>query len=337
VTRVVRQPPIFSVVVPAFNEEDVLGDFHARLSRVLQDTRATWEVIYVDDGSQDRTRPLLQDLQLIDPHVTVISLSRNFGKEAAITAGLDHADGEAVIVIDCDLQDPPEVIPELIAVWRRGADMVYATRRQREGDTWMKKTTARLFYRLAGRLSDVAVPADTGDFRLMSQRVVEALRQLPERSRFMKGLFTWVGFATERVYYDRTVRHAGVSKWNYWKLWNFALEGLISFTVMPLKVATYLGLLIAVLAGIYLTEIIIKTLIYSNPVSGYPSLMVVVLFLGGAQLISLGVIGEYLSRIFTETKRRPIYLIDRYTPARLVAATQTADKLGSEHRLGAEG
>jgi glycosyltransferase involved in cell wall biosynthesis len=292
-------PPTFSVVVPAYNEQESLAEFHGRLRAVLDATGAGWEVVYVDDGSRDATPALLGALHAADPHVALVRLSRNFGKEAATTAGLDHAQGEAVIVIDADLQDPPEVIPALIAAWRGGADMVYATRRQREGETWMKKTTAKLFYRLVNRVSHVD-------------------------NRFMKGLFAWVGFRAEQVLYDRATRHAGHSKWNYWKLWNFALEGLTSFTVVPLKVATYVGVLVALGATVYLAELLVRTLIYGNPVAGYPSLMVVVLFLGALQLINLGVIGEYLSRVFTETKQRPIYFVERYAPARAAARLERA-------------
>ncbi len=319
----------FSVVVPTYNEQDSLGEFHSRLSAVLNATGDPWEVVYVNDGSRDATAALLGALYAADPHVAVVSLSRNFGKEAATTAGLDHAGGAAVIVIDADLQDPPEVIPQLIAAWRRGIDMVYATRRQRAGETWMKRTTAALFYRLVNRVSQVDIPPDTGDFRLMSRRVVEAVRSLREHNRFMKGLFAWVGFTAEQVLYDRAERHAGVSKWNYWKLWNLALEGLTSFTVVPLKVATYVGLLVALGATVYLAEVLVRTLIYGNKVAGYPSLMVVVLFLGALQLIYLGVIGEYLSRVFTETKQRPIYFVDRYKPSRAAQAAEAALKARS--------
>lgn len=308
--------PILSVVVPTYNEQAVLAEFHGRLARVMTALGETWEVIYVDDGSRDATPALLRALRAADAHVAVVSLSRNFGKEAATTAGLDHAHGDAVIVIDCDLQDPPEVIPDLVAAWRRGVDMVCATRRERQGETWLKKATAALFYRLINRVAQVEVPPDTGDFRLMSRRVADAVRALREHNRFMKGIFAWVGFPTESVLYDRAGRHAGISKWGWWKLWNLALEGLTSNTVMPLKIATYLGLIVAGFATFYLAEVLLRTLLFGNPVAGYPSLMVVVLFLGGAQLIILGVMGEYLSRIFTETKRRPIYLVESYAPAR---------------------
>lgn len=308
-----RQPTI-TVVVPAHNEAAGLDLFHQRLTGALNGTD-NWEVVYIDDGSTDATLAAIESLRRTDDRVALVSLSRNFGKEIAITAGLDHAAGEAVVVIDADLQDPPEVIPDLIAQWRAGFDMVYAKRRSRIGDSWLKRGTALGFYRLMQRMGDLKLPQDTGDFRLMSRRVVDAVRQLREQHRFMKGLFAWVGYPTTYVSYDRQPRCAGVSKWSYWKLWNLALEGITSFTVMPLKLATYVGLAVAVLSVIYAAQVIVKTLIIGNPVAGYPSLMTVVLFLGGIQLMFLGVIGEYLGRVFNETKQRPLYLVERYVPS----------------------
>ncbi len=310
-----REAPTLSVVVPAFNEEEVLPALHARLSAVMAALGERWELVLVNDGSRDRTLAVMQSLRQADPHVAVLNLSRNFGKEIATTAGLDHARGEAVVVIDADLQDPPELIPELVRLWRQGFDTVYAQRRARAGETWLKRTTATAFYRLIARVSHVEVPRDTGDFRLMSRRVVEALRQLREQHRFMKGLFAWVGFPSTALVYDRAPRLAGSTKWNYWKLWNFALEGITSFTVMPLRVATYLGLFVGLGAAVYLAVVVIRTLLFGNPVAGYPSLMTVVLFMGGAQLVTLGVIGEYLGRVFNETKGRPLYFVERYEPA----------------------
>ena len=218
-------------------------------------------------------------------------------------------------MIDADLQDPPEVIPALIAAWRGGFDMVYGKRRSRSGDTWLKRRTASGFYRLMRRMGDLDLPEEAGDFRLMSRRAVDAVRQLREQHRFMKGLFAWIGYKTTFVLYDRDPRCAGVSKWSYWRLWNLALEGITSFTVMPLKLATYVGLAVALLSVLYAAEVLVKTLIMGNPVAGYPSLMTVVLFLGGVQLMFLGVIGEYLGRVFNETKQRPLYLVERYVPS----------------------
>ena len=304
-----------SIIVPAYNEEAVLPEFHRRLCLVLDSLNASWEIIYVNDGSSDGTMQVMTGLQ--DRQVAIIDLSRNFGKEIAMTAGLDHARGDAVVVIDADLQDPPELIPELVAKWRDGYDVVYARRTVRDGESLLKKTTAGLFYRAIQFLSRIKIPQDTGDFRLLSRRAVDALKQLREQHRFMKGLFTWIGYPQIAVYYRRDRRFAGRTKWSYWRLWNFALEGITSFSIGPLKIATYMGLLTALGAFSYAAFVIYKTVAYGEPVRGYPSLMVVVLFLGGVQLISLGIIGEYLGRMFDETKRRPLYLINRYLPSNL--------------------
>jgi polyisoprenyl-phosphate glycosyltransferase len=311
-----RRAPTFSVVIPVFDEAEVLPEFHRRLSGVM-DLLGTWEAIYVNDGSRDATLLLVEALHRTEPRVAVLNLSRNFGKEIATTAGLEHAGGDAVIVIDADLQDPPEVIPALVAGWHDGFDMVYAQRRAREGETWPKRMTASLFYRLMQHLGRVQLPRNTGDFRLMSRRVVDAVLQLREQHRFMKGLFAWVGFPTTAVLYDRMPRHRGASKWSYWKLWNLALDGITCFTVMPLKVATYLGLAVASLAVVFGGQLVIRTLLFGNPVAGYSSMMTVILFLGGVQLITLGVIGEYLGRVFNETKRRPLYLVERFIPSEI--------------------
>ncbi len=298
-----------TIVVPCFNEAAVLPAFHARLHAAL--LGFAWDVIYVNDGSTDKTLATLRGL----PGASVLNLSRNFGKEAAATAGIDLATGDAVVLIDADLQDPPELIPEMVAAWHRGFDMVYAQRRVRAGETWFKKTSAAYFYRLMQRVGRVQLPPDTGDFRLMSRRVVDAVKQLREQHRFMKGLFAWVGYPSCAVLYDREPRAAGVSKWSYWRLWNFAIDGVTAFTVMPLKIATYMGLLVAFASGVYGGLILIDTLLYGNAVPGYPSLVVIVLFLGGVQLMTLGVIGEYLGRVFNETKQRPLYLVESYQPA----------------------
>jgi len=310
--------PALSVVVPAYNEEVVLPEFQRRLTAVMDGLGLSWEVVYVNDGSRDATFAVMLSLRERDPRISVVNLSRNFGKEIALTAGLDHARGtEAVVIIDADLQDPPEVIPDLIRTWRDGFDVVYAQRRAREGETWLKRATAAAFYRVMERLGgQVTMPRDTGDFRLLSRRATDALLQLREHHRFMKGLFAWIGFPAKAVLYDRAPRAAGTTKWNYWKLWNLSLEGITSFTVAPLKVATYLGLICAVGALGYGTFIVLRTLLFGNPVPGYPSLIAVVLFLGGVQLVTLGIIGEYLGRVFNETKGRPLYLVERYLPSR---------------------
>ena len=301
-----------------FNEAEVIVETHRRLAAAMATLEAPWEVIYVNDGSRDATLRVVEALRRNDNHIALLNLSRNFGKEIATTAGLDHARGEAVIVIDADLQDPPEVIPRLVAEWRAGHDMVYAQRRLREGDTWVKKQTAAMFYRIMRNLGEVPLPPNVGDFRLMSRRVVDAVLQLREQHRFMKGLFAWVGFPSAVVVYDREPRGAGSTKWSLWKLWNLAIEGITSFSVGPLKLATYMGLAVALFAVVFGAQLILRTLIFGNPVAGYPSLMAVGLFLGGTQLVTLGIIGEYLGRVFNETKGRPLYLIERFMPSHSV-------------------
>lgn len=305
-----------SVVVPAYNEEAVLESFHTRITTVLDNVDMNAEIVYVNDGSKDRTLDVLQQLQQTDPRVAIVDLSRNFGKEIALTAGLDHAHGDAVIVIDADLQDPPELIPKLIATWQEGYDVVYAKRLSREGEGWFKKATAHMFYRVMQSTGRVKIPEDTGDFRLLSRRAVQALLQLREQHRFMKGLFTWVGFRQTAVPYNRDPRHAGETKWNYWQLWNLAVEGITSFTTAPLRLATYVGLCTAIGAFLFGLRVIYKTIVYGNEVAGYPSLLVVVLFLGGVQLMAIGVMGEYLGRIFNETKSRPLYFLNRHQPSK---------------------
>jgi len=306
---------LLSIVVPAFNEQEVLPTFHERLSKVLDSLPIESEVLYVNDGSSDGTLEVLKILRAHDARIAILDLSRNFGKEIAMTAGLEHARGSAVVVIDADLQDPPELIPELVKHWREGWDTVYAQRIERRGETVLKKLTAHWFYRLIQRVGRVRIPENVGDYRLLSRRAVDALLQLREQHRFMKGLFAWIGFPQIGVPYHRDPRFAGRSTWDYWRLWNFALDGITSFTTTPLKWATYLGLIIACVSFIYSAVIILQKILYGNPVKGYPSLMVVILFLGGVQLIFLGIIGEYLGRMFDETKRRPLYFLTSFHPA----------------------
>jgi glycosyltransferase involved in cell wall biosynthesis len=304
-----------SVVVPVYNEAEGLHEFHRRVSIVLESLPYKAEVIYVKDGSTDESIMIIKELRMSDPRVAIVDLSRNFGKEIAMTAGIDHACGDAVVVIDADLQDPPELIPKLTAEWQQGFDVVYAQRMGREGESSLKKVTAYAFYRVIQNVSRVAIPEDTGDFRLLSRRAVCALVQLREQHRFMKGLFAWIGFPQKKVPYSRLPRYAGKTKWNYWKLWNFALEGITSFTIAPLKMATYLGLVVAFSALVYAGVIVFKTLVYGNPVAGYPSLMVTILFLGGVQLIGIGIVGEYIGRMFNETKGRPLYFLKTHEPS----------------------
>jgi len=301
---------LVSVVIPVFNEQEVLAEFHNRLLSVIDKLpRHVFEIVYVNDGSQDLTITHLMKFAAHDQRVQFLDLSRNFGKEAAMTAGIDHVNGDAVILIDADLQDPPELIPEMLITWATGYDMVCMKRSSRDGESFLKKITASWFYTLMSCVGEIQVPENVGDFRLMSRPVIDALKCLPERTRFMKGLFAWVGFKTCILPYHRDARYAGTSKWNYWRLWNFALEGLTSFTVAPLKVASYTGFLTALSSLGYAVFVLSKALIYGDPVPGYPSLMVVVLFLGGLQLLALGVIGEYLGRMFIESKHRPLYLL----------------------------
>ncbi len=315
-----------SIVAPAFNEMETLREFHRRLAAVLDAIPAVCEVVYVNDGSSDATIAIMNALRAEDSRVAIVDLSRNFGKEIAMTAGLDHARGDAIIVIDTDLQDPPELIPQLIEEWRNGYDVVYAKRTVREGESALKKTTAALFYRIIQRVSRVRIPEDTGDFRLLSRRAVDALVQLREQHRFMKGLFSWIGFPQKAVLYRRDPRFAGAGKFNYWRLWNFALEGITSFTITPLKVATYVGVVVALFSFLAAALIVYKTLAFGDPVPGYPSLMVVILFLGGLQLLFIGVMGEYLGRLFNESKRRPLYFLNAYEPAKTPGADQSAAK-----------
>ncbi|MGB8716148.1 MAG: glycosyltransferase family 2 protein [Rhodanobacteraceae bacterium] len=302
---------LLTVVVPAFNEAAVLQSFQQRLLAVLDTLDMSCEVLYVDDGSSDDSWAMMEAFAQSDPRVGALRLSRNFGKEAALSAGLDQVDEccDAVIVIDADLQDPPELIPDLVAQWRQGHDVVYAVRSSRAGETRFKRFTAASFYRMMSRVSDTPIPRDTGDFRLLSRRALQALRQLPERQRFMKGLFSWIGFSQTGIRYQRDARHSGHSKWNYWRLWNLAVEGVTSFSVLPLRIATWAGLLTSLAAFGFGAWVLLKALIWGDPVRGYPSLMTVILFLGGVQLLALGVIGEYLGRIYAETKQRPLYLI----------------------------
>lgn len=307
---------VLSIVIPVFNEEDVLPEFHRRLLSVVDSLPLEVEIIYINDGSIDKTLEILEELQAVDPRVAILDLSRNFSKEIAMSAGLDFAHGDAAVIIDADLQDPPELITEFIRHWNGGFDVVYGKRMVREGEAILKKMTSYLFYRIIQKVSRVHVPEDTGDFRLLSRRAVDSVKKLREHHRFMKGLFAWIGYPQKAVPYRRDPRFAGKTKWNYWKLWNFALEGITSFTIAPLKISTYLGLITAFGALLYALYVFMKALILGDPVKGYPSLMVVVLFLGGIQLITIGVIGEYLGRMFNETKQRPLYFLKGYHPSK---------------------
>ncbi|HZH43649.1 MAG TPA: glycosyltransferase family 2 protein [Lysobacter sp.] len=326
---------LLTVVVAAYNEADSVPLLHPRIAAALDAVRARYgidgRVLYVDDGSRDRTWDALRTIADADPRVALLRLSRNFGKEAALTAGLDAVDAGAALILDADGQDPPELIPEFVAAWRDGYDDVHGTRTEREGEGWLKRATAHAFYRVIGRLSKTPIPADTGDFRLLSPRALAALRQLRERHRFMKGLFGWIGYRRIAIPYQRAQRLAGRSKFNLWRLWNFALEGITSFSTAPLRLTTYLGLLTALVAFVYAVWVVIKALLWGDPVAGWPSMMAVILLLGGVQLIALGLIGEYLGRLYEESKQRPLYLVDTWLPAAGVCSPAGPPGGGRDH------
>lgn len=301
--------PLVSLIVPVFNEEAVIDLFLKAVIGVLEAEGIAHEFVFVDDGSRDGTAAALSARFEQGLPGRLVGLSRNFGKEAALTAGLDHMRGDVAIVLDVDLQDPPELIPQMLAGWRAGYDVVYGLRFDRGSDSVLKRNSAAAFYRLFNRLANIDLPENAGDFRLMDRRVVEALQRLPERNRFMKGLFAWVGFDTMAIPYERPARAAGLTKWNYWKLWNFALDGLTAFTTAPLRIWVYGGAGIATLAFAYAAYLVLRTLIHGVDMPGYASIMTAILFFSGIQLLSVGIIGEYVARLFNETKQRPIYLV----------------------------
>ncbi len=305
--------PTISIVAPVYNEEAVLTELHRRVSEVMDKTDESWELVLVNDGSHDRSAEVIATLHQKDPRVKGISFSRNFGFQVAVTAGLNHAQGDAVILTDADLQDPPELYPEMIAKWREGYEVVYGVRASREGETWFKLFTAKLFYRTIRRITQIDIPLDTGDFRLMDRRVVQAVNNMPERNRFLRGMIPWVGFKQTGVEYERASRFAGESKFgSVRQMLPFAIDAITSFSYLPLQLATYLGFLIAVISALaILTVILIRLFGPHNPLIGQATTLVSVLFLGGVQLISLGIIGEYLGRIYDEVKGRPLYLVDQ--------------------------
>jgi glycosyltransferase involved in cell wall biosynthesis len=309
-------PLALSLVIPVFNEAATLDVFIARITDVFKDQALiALEIVFVNDGSTDATLEVLLERQKSDSRIRIVDLSRNFGKEAALTAGLQTATGQAVVPIDADLQDPPEVILEMIARWREGYEVVLGHRVSRKTDSWAKQTSANWFYHLHNRIAEQHLPENVGDFRLMDRCVVDALQTLPESRRFMKGLFAWVGFRTTYVDYERPERVAGTTKFNGWRLWNFALEGITSFSTEPLRIWTYLGLFVSLISFSFAIFIVLRTLISGVDLPGYASLMVAVTFLGGLQLIGIGVLGEYLGRTYIESKRRPVYLVRRvYDP-----------------------
>lgn len=303
-------PPLISIVAPCFNESETVDLFVSAIDKILNDADFNAEIIFIDDGSRDDTRARLSRLAASRENVRAIALSRNFGKEAALTAGVDHARGNAVIVMDVDLQDPPDLILDFVRKWRDGFDVVYAAREDRQSDTAAKRATANWFYRLFNKVSAIKIPENAGDYRLMDRRVVDHIKALPERSRFMKGLFAWVGFNAVAVPYVRPERAAGETKFNFWKLWNFAIDGFTSFSTAPLRVWTYFGVVVAIVSILYALIIIMQTLIFGVAVPGYASLLVFILFFGSIQMISVGILGEYIARLFAEVKQRPIYIVD---------------------------
>jgi polyisoprenyl-phosphate glycosyltransferase len=301
---------MLSVIVPCFNEEAVIRETNRRLIEALSELPDLgFEVIYVDDGSRDATLSILKEVQAKDRRIRVVSFSRNFGHQVAVTAGLEHASGDAVVLIDADLQDPPDVIGDMLDRWRRGADVAYGLRHEREGETAFKLWTAKVFYRVINRLSEVQIPLDTGDFRLMDRKVVDALLSMPERDRFVRGLVAWVGFRQEAVPYKRAARFAGTTKYPLAKMVPFALDGILSFSFVPLRLATWMGLSVGALAIIGILYALVLRLLTNIWVPGWTLLFIALLFFGGVQLVFLGVIGEYVGRVYGEVKRRPLYLV----------------------------
>ena len=304
---------LVTILVPAYNEQEVLHLLYDRLEKLMnENTNYDFEVLLVNDGSKDKTFEIMQELREKDKRFCYLSLSRNFGKETAMIAGLDYCKGDAVVIIDADLQDPPELIPEMIKYWEEGYDDVYAKRKSREGETWLKKFTSKMYYRVLQGFTRIEIQKDTGDFRLLDRRCVEALKSMRENQRYTKGLFSIIGYNKKEILYDRDPRAAGQTKWNYGKLIDLSIDGITSFTTSPLRWAALIGCGVSVIGFIYMIYIIIKTIVTGVDVPGYASLMVVILFLGGIQLIFLGIIGEYLGRTFNESKHRPLYFIERY-------------------------
>ncbi|MCR5083493.1 MAG: glycosyltransferase family 2 protein [Parasporobacterium sp.] len=309
---------IVTILIPCYNEENSLDILYERLQLVFQVLKEyNIQILLVNDGSTDNTLGKMQELHAKDPSVSYLSLSRNFGKENAMLAGLDYVDSDAVILMDADLQDPPELIPQMLQEWENGYDDVYARRRSRAGETWFKKATAHWYYRILQRFADIEIPADVGDYRLLDRQAVRALCSLRERQRYTKGLFSWVGFNKKELLFDRDPRVAGNSKMNFLKLLGLAIDGITSFSVAPLRLASILGLLISSVAFIYLLFVVAKTLLFGDPVAGYPSMISIILFMGGIQLVVLGIIGEYVGRIFYEAKGRPDYLVSEYNGAKV--------------------
>lgn len=308
-----EEKKLVTILVPAYNEEEVLNLLYDRLKAIMDtNIKYNFEILFVNDGSKDNTLNIIEELRQKDKRICYVNLSRNYGKETAMMAGFDYSKGDCVIILDADLQDPPELIPQMLEYWEEGYDDVYAKRRSRKGETFLKKFTSKMYYSLLQKVTKIEIQKDTGDFRLLDRRCVEALKQIRESQRYTKGLFSWIGYNKKEILFDRDPRAAGQTKWNYGKLINLSIDGLTSFTTEPLRFAAIIGVLVSLIGFIYMLVIIIKTLAFGVDVAGYASTLVVILFLGGIQLIFLGVIGEYLGRAFYETKQRPLYFIDRY-------------------------
>ena len=304
---------MITLLIPVYNEQEVLRQFYERINKVATElSQYDFEFLFINDGSRDKSLSLIKQYSKTDPRIAYVNLSRNFGKEAAMPAGFDHARGDALINIDADLQDPPELIPQMIKYWEEGYDDVYAKRKSRAGESWLKKFTSSWFYKLLQHSTSIEIQVDTGDFRLLDRRCIEALKQFKESERYAKGMYSWIGFKKKEILYDRDPRAAGTTKWNYVKLFNLAIDGITSFTTAPLRIAAVLGSMISGLSFIYIIYLVIRTLTVGTDLAGYPSMMAVILFLGGVQLLSLGIIGEYIARIFIESKNRPLYLVEEY-------------------------
>lgn len=302
-----------TILIPAYNEAPVLDKLYDRLNKLAESvSKYEFEFLFVNDGSRDKTLSIIQNLAEKDSRISYVNLSRNFGKEIAMAAGIDHADNDALVIIDADLQDPPELIPDMLKLWEQGYDDVYARRTKRLGESWFKRLTSKLFYQTLQQTTSIPIQRDTGDFRLLDQRCVEAIRQIRETERYTKGIFSWIGYKKKEITYVRDPRAAGKTKWNYFNLINLAIEGIVSFTTLPLRLSTFMGLLVSFLAFIYIVFLVFQTLMYGTGLAGYASTMAVILFLGGVQLLSLGIIGEYVGRIFNETKGRPLYFVETY-------------------------
>jgi len=308
-----------SLLIPAYNEEKVLQLLYQRIKAIIDSlNQYEWEVLFINDGSRDNTLAVLYSIRNQDNRINVLDLSRNYGKEVAMLAGFDYVKGDAVIILDADLQDPPELIPQMLEQWELGYDDVYAKRNSRKGETFIKKKTSQWFYKILQKSTDIPIQLNTGDFRLLDKSCVQALKQIREANRYTKGMFSWIGYNKKEILFDRDPRAAGETKWNYLKLFSLAIEGITSFTTKPLRISTFIGGIISVLSFIYAIYMLYDTIVYGNDVKGYPSLLVTILFLGGIQLLSLGILGEYIARIFIETKNRPTYFARTYNGEKII-------------------